>query len=203
MARRFPAAQKPDREKYNEAQELDNLQRVFERLDRNGDKKIDAEELSEHLKFLGQKTKMSEVQDMIWEVDEDGDKALCWDEFKTMFYRVRADKSGWEPRKFFNVVEFMMLDKDGSGVIDVDECMELLFRRFGKAEVEAKVTDFMTADEDGDNNITFTEFLTMDKKSDAARMAKHPGFRLSQGILETTRSENLRIMKVLNGGEDA
>ena len=27
-----------------------------------------------------------------------------------MFYRVRQDKSGWEPRRLFAVVEFMMRD---------------------------------------------------------------------------------------------
>ena len=27
-----------------------------------------------------------------------------------MFYRVRQDKSGWEPRRLFTVVEFMMRD---------------------------------------------------------------------------------------------
>ena len=28
-----------------------------------------------------------------------------------MFYLVRHDKSGWEPRRLFNIVEFMMHDK--------------------------------------------------------------------------------------------
>ena len=70
-----------------------------------------------------------------------------------MFYRVRHDKSGWEPRRLFNVVEFMMHDKDMSGTIDMDECMEILFRRFGKEQLEAKVAEFMQNDEDGDNDI--------------------------------------------------
>ena len=33
-------APKKDRKEYNEAQELENLQRVFDRLDRKGDKKV-------------------------------------------------------------------------------------------------------------------------------------------------------------------
>ena len=81
-----------------------------------------------------------------------------------MFYRVRHDKSGWEPRRLFNVVEFMMHDKDMSGTIDMDECMEILFRRFGKEQLEAKVAEFMQNDEDGDNDISFTEFLEMDHR---------------------------------------
>ena len=31
---------KKDRREYNEAQELENLQRVFDRLDKKGDKKV-------------------------------------------------------------------------------------------------------------------------------------------------------------------
>ena len=52
-----------------------------------------------------------------------------------MFYRVRNDKSGWEPRRFFAIVEFMLHDLNMSGTIDMDECMEILFRRFGKDQV--------------------------------------------------------------------
>ena len=52
-----------------------------------------------------------QVEDMIWEVDEDCDHAVSWDEFKLMFHRCRNDRTGLEPRKLFNVVEFMMHDK--------------------------------------------------------------------------------------------
>ena len=75
---------------------------------------------------------------MIWEVDEDCDRCIDWEEFQSMFYRVRHDKTGWEPRRFFTVVEFMMHDKDMSGTIDMDECMEILFRRFGKEQVRRR-----------------------------------------------------------------
>ena len=90
---------KKDRTEYNEGQELENLQRTFDRLDKNGDKKIDADELYDYLKFLGHKCKREEVADMIWEVYEDCDKCVSWDEFKAMFQSVRNDKSGWEPRR--------------------------------------------------------------------------------------------------------
>ena len=165
MAQRGAAAKaSSDRKEYNEAQELDNLSRVFARLNKKSDGKIDVDELWTHLKFLGYKCKRAECEDMIWEVDEDCDRCVNWEEFKTMFYRVRHDKSGWEPRRLFNVVEFMMHDKDMSGTIDMDECMEILFRRFGKEQLEAKVAEFMQNDEDGDNDISFTEFLEMDHR---------------------------------------
>ena len=95
---------------------------------------------------------------MIWEVDEDCDHAVSWDEFKLMFHRCRNDRTGLEPRKLFNVVEFMMHDKDSSGTIDMDECMEILFRRFGKDQLEERTNDFFKHDTDGDNAISFAEF---------------------------------------------
>ena len=69
---------------------------------------------------------------MIWEVDDDADGKVDWEEFRDMFYRIRDDQTGYEPRKFFNVVEFIMLDKNHNGSIDLDECLSLLYSRYGK-----------------------------------------------------------------------
>ena len=142
---------------------------------------------------------MSVVEDLIWEVDEDCDSMISWEEFKAMFYRVRHDKTGWEPRRLFNLVEFMMHDKDQSGSIDMDECMEILFRRFGKDQLEARVNDFMTHDINSDKEISFSEFLVMDQKNDIAGTAKHPGFKLSAGMMTTTQQENERLIKQIRG----
>ena len=163
------------RREYNEQKELENLRRVFEAIDKNRDSKLDAKELNAVLVKLGYTAKKQEIEDMIWEVDEDCDKCVSWDEFKLMFERCRTDKTGLEPRKLFNVVEFMMHDKDASGTIDMDECMEILFRRFGKEQLESKVNEFMSQDEDGDSDITFTEFISMDLKSRRATRGTKPG----------------------------
>ena len=210
MPRAEPA--KGGASEYNESQELENLQRVFQILSNQKsnpiitDKdtpKISPEKLFEHLKRLSYKCKKTDVEDMIWEVDEDCDGLISWEEFKAMFYRVRHDKTGWEPRRLFNVVEFMMHDKDQSGSIDMDECMEILFRRFGKDQLEARVNDFMTNDENADKEISFTEFLHMDQKNDLAGTSKHPGFRLSAGMIATTKQENERLLRQmgLKGGK--
>ena len=90
-----------------------------------------------------------------------------------------------------------MHDKDFSGTIDMDECMEILFRRFGKEQLEAKVAEFMQNDEDGDNDITFTEFLHMDMRSDKEGSPKHPGLLVSQGVVKTTREENGRLLQAV------
>ena len=58
-----------------------------------------------------------------------------------------------------------------------------------------RVNEFMLHDEDADKEISFTEFLKMDQKNDLAGTSKHPGFRLSAGMLQTTRQENDRLLR--------
>ena len=126
-------------DEYSAKEELENLQRVYNILVKKELGKITKEQLYKVLKGLEfPKLNMSLVEDLIWEVDEDCDGMISWEECKEMFFRVRHDKTGWEPRRLFNLIEFMMHDKDQSGSIDMDECMEILFRRFGKANLEVR-----------------------------------------------------------------
>ena len=153
--------------------------------------------------LLGFRCNMTNVKDLIWEVDEDSDGCLSWQEFKNMFYRVRNDKTGWEPRQLYNVVEFMMHDKDCSGTIDMEECMEILFRRFGKEQLEAKVNEFFGQDEDGDNEVTFTEFLNVACGGDTEKTAKTPSLMLSQGIVKRSLEENQKLLKMVAKQQEA
>lgn len=262
---RMNADAKKMRQAYNESQEIESLQRVFERLDKNGDKKVDVDELFDCIKYLGYNCTKKEVADMIWEVrahelaspnraaaamskkalapqlspttlisfaaasqvDEDCDKMLSWDEFKLMcarhpsgpepgtptrpsshalaprpwlrlhlrrYQRVRGDKSGWEPKRLFTMVEFMMHDKDASGTIDADECMEILYQRFGAGQVDGKVKEFMMQDVDGENDVTFAEYLNMEKRIQERQMRSHPAFRYSQGLVDDTKTETRRLL---------
>ena len=58
-------------------------------------------------------------------------------EFQKMFYRTRDDPSGCEPRMLFNMVEFLMHDKNNSGTIDLDERVTLLYQRYGRVRSAA------------------------------------------------------------------
>ena len=131
-----------ERREFKEAQELEALKRAFKRMDKKGDGRIDVEELQQELKFLGHSVKDAEAAKIIWEVDDDADEAVDWEEFRTFFYRVRDDATGDEPRNLFNVVEFIMHDKNYNGSIDLDECIAMLYQRFGKEIVDERVRDF-------------------------------------------------------------
>ena len=104
---------------FKEAQELDALRRTFKRIIKSGDNKISADDITSELRFLGYAVTEKEAALFVWEVDDDNDGHVDWDEFRTMFYRVRDDQSGCEPRRLFNVVDFLMLDKNHSGAVCV------------------------------------------------------------------------------------
>ena len=48
---------------------------------------------------------------------------MDWAELLLCFQRNIADTTGLEPYRFFNVVQFMMYDKDSSGTVTLDETM--------------------------------------------------------------------------------
>ena len=67
------------------------------------------------------------VLQMLWEVDDDTKGYLTPTDFKSSYYRIRASTEADEPRSWFRLVEFMMIDVDGGGSIDFDEAA-VMFR---------------------------------------------------------------------------
>jgi len=164
------ARRERERREFKEAQELESLRRAFKRMDKKADGKIDVQELLEELEFLGHKVKPQEAALIIWEVDDDADDCVDWEEFRTMFYRIRDDQTGCEPRKLFNLVDFLMLDKNHSGAVDQDECMTVLWARYGKELVNehndamAKENVTFTGDPSNEKNVNFTFFNEINRR---------------------------------------
>mmetsp|Transcript_5756 Transcript_5756/g.19029 ORF Transcript_5756/g.19029 Transcript_5756/m.19029 type:complete len:119 (-) Transcript_5756:1289-1645(-) len=97
---------------------------------------------------------------MIWEVDDDCDKCVNWPEFQAMYHRCRNDKTGYEPRRLFNVVEFLMNDKDNDGAVSVEEAMQILFLRHGRSLLDTQLEEiFGTSDTNSMKDLSLTEFL--------------------------------------------
>ena len=102
----------------------------------------------------------SDIEDMIWEVDDDCDKCVNWSEFQAMYHRCRNDKTGYEPRRLFNVVEFLMNDKDNDGAVSVEEAMQILFLRHGRSLLDTQLEEiFGTSDTNSMKDLSLTEFL--------------------------------------------
>ena len=65
------------------------------------------------------------------------DGQLSWRDFLNAYFRSQADASGFEPKRFFFVAEYLLMDEDKSGHITLDEAMKLLFSRSkGRADEE-------------------------------------------------------------------
>jgi len=140
----------------------------------NGIKKIRKPDLYEALKALGKTCTRKEIDDMIWEVDDNLDDAVDWEEFRIMFNRNITDTSGLEPCQLFNVVQFMTYDKNFSGTVTVDDTMSMLYARYGANKLVGQMEKLFGSQSnsvDGGGSLTFIQYLEAVNK----RQNKNPG----------------------------
>lgn len=152
------------RERYARKNETQQLRAAFDLLDCNRRGQIGAEELRTYFESAERKAKKTEVEDMIWEVDEDCDGFVNWPEFQAMWQRCREDKAGTEPRGLYNVVLFLLHAKPspaGSGHrVALEEAMKITYLRVGKDALDAQLAAvFGTADLNTGKTLSLTEFL--------------------------------------------
>ena len=62
----------------------------------------------DELDYIKPKLEMSEIEQMIWEVDENLDGRIDEYEFRLMYKRCVNDQTGLEPRNLYNLVQFLM-----------------------------------------------------------------------------------------------
>lgn len=91
------------------------------------------------LKRLGRRSNKRYIWDTIWECDENLDGRIDWDEMKLCFQRNASDETGLEHSKFYNLIQFMMFDANDNGAASIDETMEFLHARYGRAGLEMKL----------------------------------------------------------------
>ena len=150
--------------------EQECLDRVFEYLSTKDPKKpeehkkkIGPGDLTKVLTFLGQKPLKSEVNLIIWECDDDLDGYISKDEFQIMYKRCISDSTGLEPRKLYNLVQFLCFDKKFKGRITVEDTLQILFVRYGRESLDTEITAIFGEEEkneDGsEKEIGFFEYV--------------------------------------------
>ena len=100
---------------------------------------------------------------IIWEVDDDLDGYVSKDEFQTMYKRCISDETGLEPRKLFNLVQFLMYDKQFHGKVTIEETLQILYVRYGRDRLDDEIKAIFGEDEKNDDGsekeITFGEYV--------------------------------------------
>ena len=115
------------------------------------------------LTFLGLKLLRADVALYIWEVDDDLDGYINKDEFTIMYKRCVSDKTGLEPRKLFNLVQYLMYDRNFKGRVTIEETLQILFVRHGRDKLDYEIEAIFGTDEKNEDGsekfITFGEYL--------------------------------------------
>ncbi|KAM3136146.1 hypothetical protein pb186bvf_011768 [Paramecium bursaria] len=123
------------------------------------------------LEKVGYTPERDEIEQMIWEVDEDLDNRVSWYEFELMFKRCIYDQTGLEPRNLFNLTQFLMYCVNQHKYsITVEDTLELIYVRHKRQNLDEEIFKIFGSDEktaDGQEKaIDYKEYLSQMKKKD-------------------------------------
>jgi calmodulin len=130
---------------------------AFEMFDKNKNGTITAKELAAVMRSLNQDPTDQELNDMIQEVDFDGNGKIDFEEFVALMNRRNKETDIEE--EVINA--FRIFDKDNLGMISSTELrhiMTTLGDKLTEEEVEEMIRE---ADIDGDGYINYEEFVRM------------------------------------------
>ena len=138
-------------------EKITEFKEAFNIFDKDKDGYITTKELGDIMKNLGQTPSEAELQDMINEVDIDGNGTIDFKEFLGLMARKMRDADTEEEL----IEAFKVFDRDGNGLISGNELqhvMTSLGENISQDEVEEMIKE---ADLDGDGYINYEEFVRM------------------------------------------
>lgn len=139
--------------------DADELRRVFQMFDRNGDGRITKKELNDSLENMGIFIPDKELEQMIEKIDVNRDGCVDIDEFGALYQSIMDERDeDQDMREAFNV-----FDQNGDGFITVEELksvLQSLGLKQGRTVEDCK-NMIMKVDADGDGRVNFTEFKQM------------------------------------------
>mmetsp|Transcript_64443 Transcript_64443/g.172575 ORF Transcript_64443/g.172575 Transcript_64443/m.172575 type:complete len:179 (-) Transcript_64443:515-1051(-) len=138
-------------------EQIAEFKEAFSLFDKDGDGTITTKELGTVMRSLGQNPTEAELQDMINEVDADGNGTIDFPEFLTLMARKMKDTDSEE-----EILEaFKVFDKDGNGFISAAELRHVM-TNLGEKLTDEEVDEMIReADIDGDGQVC-SEFLVLE-----------------------------------------
>ena len=136
---------------------IEELKKAFSLFDKSGNGIITAIELGAAMRSLGQHPTEVELQDVINEVDADGDGCIDFPEFLCIMAGQRMEQVTEE-----DLIEgFKVFDKDGNGFISTKEIRHVMIG-LGEIFTDQEVDDMIReSDLDRDGQINYAEFVKM------------------------------------------
>ncbi|XP_076096051.1 uncharacterized protein LOC143067009 isoform X1 [Mytilus galloprovincialis] len=137
--------------------QIAEFKEAFSLFDKDGDGTITTKELGTVMRSLGQNPTESELQDMINEVDIDGNGQIDFEEFLQMMAKKMKDTDTEEEMK----EAFKVFDRDNNGFISAQE-LRLVMANLGEKLTDEEVEEMIKeADMNGDGQVDYTEFVVM------------------------------------------
>ncbi len=138
-------------------QQKEEFKDVFSLFDKDGDGTVSTKELGTVMRTLGQNPTEAELEEMIKEVDVDGNGEIDFEEFCTLMVKKMKES---EPEE--ELVEvFRIFDKNGDEKIDIHD-LAVVFKDLGEKVTEDDLRDMITEhDHDNDRMLNFEEFVRM------------------------------------------
>jgi Ca2+-binding EF-hand superfamily protein len=135
-------------------EQIEEFKEAFSIFDKNGDGKISPSELGTVMRALGQNPTQQELNDLVNEIDTNGDSMIEFSEFLTMMARqIKEQDVEAEILEAFKV-----FDSDGDGKISQTELVRVL-TTIGEKLTDAEAKQMLeAADTDSDGQIDIEEF---------------------------------------------
>ena len=138
-------------------EQVGEFKEAFALFDKDGDGTITTKELGTVMRSLGQNPTEAELQDMINEVDVDGNGTIDFPEFLSLMARKMKDTDTEEEL----IEAFKVFDRDGNGLISAAELRHVMMNLGEKLTDEEADEMIREADIDGDGHINYEEFVRM------------------------------------------
>jgi len=138
-------------------EKISEINETFKIFDKDKDGYITTKELGDIMKGLGQNPSEAELQNLINEVDIEGNGTIDLKEFIGLMAKKMK-----EPENEEEIIEaFKVFDKDGNGLISSDELLHVMTSLGDNLTIEEVEELIKDADLDKDGYINYAEFVKL------------------------------------------